>query len=188
MIINKNELQQVSFTVADEPSMANDPKKTKTLIMNNSLIVVFDTPGYDTYIAMSQIVQDGGQSIVTKKGTPIEIVFEAEVGAARFGFYSDHADGFYLQSLVVGRGQGRHCWADFHNWCERLIWRGRAHATNLASDLPDANAWSCVIMDDSSDQLADEDFDELIRLQGRLAEAYVRYLDQNGRLIPHIRR
>jgi len=168
--------QQIQQPLGEPVLKPSTRTKMKTLIMNNSVAFITETPGYDTSMALSLIVAENGQIITTRRGTTIEIVFEFDDGAARFGFATQ--DEFLFEALVLGTDQGRQCWAKFHSWCEHLFAENKARETKLASAVPDDNAWNCVIFYNSCDQLAAEDFDELILLQCRLAEAYVRHLDQ----------
>ena len=148
----------------------------KTLIMNDSLVMATKVPGNELDKIFMQIVADGGHSIRTRRDTPIELVYEAEDGAARFGYYSNH--GFYLEALVLSAGRGRQCWADFHRYYEHSMSHGKATGTNPASAAPDDDAWNCVILYRTCDQLAAEDFEELFGFHCRLAQAYLRHLDQ----------
>jgi hypothetical protein len=149
----------------------------KTLIMNNSVVMEMKTPaGNELETALTEIIAQRCEGIALSSGTRIDVVFEAEVGAARFGFSS--GDEFLLEALVLCNGQGRHCWADFRSWCEHVITAGRARGQNPPPAVPDENDWNCVIAYDACLQLDKEDLGELVKFQNQLAAAYVWRLDQ----------
>ena len=149
----------------------------KTLIMNNSIVMEIKADaGQELEAALRAIVAHDCLGIALSSGTQIDVVFEAETGAARFGFLS--GDDFLVEALVLGTGQGRQCWADFRLWCERLISEGRASGQHLPPAVPDDQAWNCIIVHRDCLQLDDEDLGELVKFQSQLAKAYVRHLDQ----------
>jgi hypothetical protein len=148
----------------------------KTLIMNDSRVMGNKVPGDELDEIFRQIVAHGGQSILTSRDTPIEVDYQAVDGAARFRYYSNH--GYYLEALVLSTGRGRQCWTDFHSCCEEAMSCGKATGTNPASAVPDDGAWNCVILYRASDQLAEEDLNELFGFHCRLAQVCLRQIDK----------
>ena len=149
-----------------------------TLIMNNSMVMAIEALVSDDLEAILTQIIDGRCSVVSlSKGTLIEIDFETEAGAARFGFCS--GENFLTEALVLGTGQGRQCWAPFRAWCEHLLAEGSATGQHpLPLGVPDANAWHCIIVYDACWQLENEELGGFVKLQSQLAAAYVRRLDQ----------
>jgi hypothetical protein len=144
----------------------------KTLIMNDSQVMITKVPDDELDEIFRRIAADGGQNILTQRDTPIEVTYQAVDGAARFGYYANHE--CYFQALVLSIGQGRQCWPEFYSWCGGLMSDGKATGPNPASVVPDDGAWNCVIIYRASEQLAEEDFNELFGFHCRLAQVYLR--------------